>query len=412
MLDQEKVKLKGTPALKFIQDSEKRFCVMQGSARSSKTWSIIQWIIIQCVGEWAGQKKIITISRKTFPALRASVMRDFFEVLESMRLYNEADHNKTTHEYNLRGNLIEFVAVDQPAKVRGRKRHICWLNEANEFDYEDFFQFNLRTSEKVIMDYNPSDEFHWIYDKILTRDDVDFRKFTVYDNPFLHKTLLEEIERLKDQDDNLWKIYGLGERGTAEDLIFTNWDIIETMPPVCEHYRYGVDFGWNHPSVLLLVGINFNDIYVKEIIYQTHLTNQDFIDLMIEKAVSKRIVMKADSAEPDRIKEIASAGYNIGPVKKTRPAKKDRIDNLKRRKIHITKDSVNTIKEIKNYKWKRDKKTDDILDEPIDFKNDAMDSLTYSCGDIIVNDHLFKETLEFGERAQLPRRAVSHFSLK
>lgn len=405
------IKISATVAYEFLVNSKKRFCVLQGAARSSKTWSIIQWVITKCVGEWAGKKKIITISRKTFPALRASVMRDFFEVLDSMGLYDETCHNKTIHEYKLSGNLIEFVAVDQPQKVRGRKRDICWLNEANEFEYEDFFQFNLRTSEKVVMDYNPSDEFHWIYDKILTRDDCDFRIFTYRDNPFLSDSLRSEIERLKDEDDNLWKIYGLGERGTAQDLIYTNWDIIDTMPPVCEHYRYGLDFGYNHPSVLVLVGIKENDLFVKEIIYQTRLTNQDLIDLMFEKEVSKRIMIKADSAEPDRILEIEQAGFKISPVKKSKPAIKDRIDNIKRRRIHITKDSVNTIKEIKNYKWKRDTKTNDILDEPINFKDDAMKAMEYSVGDIIVNDHLFKEVVAYGERDNLPRRSVNRYSL-
>jgi len=384
------IKMKVTIVWKKLQEAKKRFVVLQGSSRSSKTYSIAQHLILKCVNEWAGQKKIITISRKTFPALRASVMRDFFDILESLNLYQKENHNKTTHEYTLHGNLIEFVAVDQPQKVRGRKRNICWLNEANEFEYDDFFQFNIRTSEQIFFDYNPSDEFHWLYEKILTDKDCDYIHSTYKDNPFLAQSLVDEIEGLKDEDENLWTIYGLGQRGKAKDLIYTNWDVVDEFPPVCEHYRYGIDFGFNHPSVVLLAGIRENDVYLKEIIYQTHLTNQDLIDLMKENSVSKSFLIRADSAEPDRIQEILAAGYNIEAVKKSKALKKDAIDNIKRRRLHITKDSINVIKEIKNYRWKKDPKTGEIFDEPVKFKDDAMDSLEYAIGDIVMDTGLFE----------------------
>ncbi len=403
------IKLQATKVLEKILQSNKRFVALQGSSRSSKTFSIAQYIILQCVNAWAGQKKVITISRKTFPALRGSVMRDFFQILETLKLYSPENFNQTTHEYALSGNLIEFVSCDEPQKIRGRKRNVCWLNEANEFEYDDFFQFDIRTSERVFFDYNPSDEFHWLYDKILTRDDCDFIHSTYRDNPFLEKSLVEEIERLKNEDENLWKIYGLGERGKAQDLIFTNWQVVESFPPVCEHYRYGVDFGWNHPSVLVLVGIRENDVYIQEIIYETHLTNQDFIARMKEKEVSRAILMKADSAEPDRIREIQMSGFKIEPAKKSHAFNKDAIDNIKRRKIHITASSVNVVKEIKNYRWKKDPKTGVILDEPIDFRDDAMSALRYAIGDIITDSHLFQQAMlgDFEKRADLPRRYVS-----
>ncbi len=384
------IKTKATIVWEKLQQATKRFVVLQGAAQSSKTISIAQHIILKCVNEWAGQKKIITIARKTFPALRASVMRDFLNILESLKLYSAENHNKTTHEYILHGNLIEFVAVDQPQKVRGRKRNICWLNEANEFEHDDFFQFNVRTSEQVFMDYNPSDEFHWIYEKILTRDDCDFIQVSMKDNPFMPQHIREELERLKDEDENLYRIYALGERGKAQDLIYPNWDVVDEIPPVCEHYRYGLDFGFNHPTALILVGVRERDIYLQEIIYQTHLTNQDLIDLMRENGVSKSVLIRADSAEPDRIEEIQNAGYYIEGAKKGKDAVKNRIDAIQRCKIHIAKKSVNIQKEIKNYRWKRDKKTDEILDEPVKFKDDAMDAIGYAIGDLIADKELFQ----------------------
>lgn len=163
------------------------------------------------------------------------------------------------------------------------------------------------------------------------------------------------------------------------------------MPHICEHYRYGLDFGYNHPTALLFVGVTGDDVYVQEVIYETGLTNRDLIDKMKALGVSKKVLIKADSAEPDRIKEIALAGYNITGVEKYKRYKKERIDNLKRRKIHITRDSANTIKEIKNWKWKTDKATGQVLDEPIDFMDHAMDALLYAVGDILADSYLYKK---------------------
>ena len=380
---------------------------------SSKTYTIAQHIILKCVNEWAGKNKIITISRKTFPALRGSVMRDFFEILVNLGLYTEKDHNKSTSEYKLGGNIVEFVSCDQPQKVRGRKRDICWLNEANEFTHEDYLQFKMRTTEQIIFDYNPSDEYHWIYDKVIPSDDCLFVQSSYLDNPFIPQAIIDEIEGLKTEDENLWKIYGLGEKGMAADLIYTNWDEVKDFPPACEHYRYGLDFGYNHPTSLSLFGIRENDVYVREIIYQSYLTNQDLIELMKELEVVKSILIRADSAEPDRIKEIASAGFKIEPARKSKSLNKDAIDNLKRRKLHFV-NSPNSVKEVKNYRWKKDLKTGVVMDEPIKFMDHAMDNMKYGIGDIIIDRKLFQKVMNgmYDKRRDLPRRATSHFTLQ
>ena len=131
-------------------------------------------------------------------------MRDFFEILKTNNIYFEELHFKTTHEYYVNSNRIEFISLDQPTKIRGRKRDILFINECNELTFEDWQQLIFRTQEKIIIDYNPSDEFHWIYDKVLTREDVDFYQTTYKDNPFLNSVIVEEIERLKNIDENYW----------------------------------------------------------------------------------------------------------------------------------------------------------------------------------------------------------------
>ena len=157
-------------------------------------------------------------------------MRDFFHILEQENWYNPALHNKVEGTYKLFGNLVEFISVDQAEKVRGKKRNILFINEANQLNLEDWRQLILRTQDRIIIDYNPSDEFHWIYDKVLTRDDVDFFQTTYKDNPYLGDQTIKEIERLKEADENYWKVFGLGERGTSRTTIFTHWKEIEQVP--------------------------------------------------------------------------------------------------------------------------------------------------------------------------------------
>ena len=165
---------------------KKKIIVNQGGTRSGKTYNILLFIIFYyCL---RNNKKVITICRKTFPALRATVLRDFISILKKYELYREENHNKSSSEYSLFGNLIEFISLDQPVKVRGRKRNLLFINEANELYFEDWQQLLFRTSEKIILDYNPSEEYHWIYDKIIPREDTSFLKTNYLDNPFLEKT--------------------------------------------------------------------------------------------------------------------------------------------------------------------------------------------------------------------------------
>ena len=145
---------------------------------------------------------MITIVRKSFPAVRGTVMRDFFQILRDHHMYLEESHSKSNNEYYVNNNVAEFISLDQPQKIRGRKRDLLFINEANELNFEDWQQLVFRTSEQIIIDYNPSDEFHWIYDKVLTRDDCSFYQTTYKDNPFLPQQIVEEIERLKDTDEN------------------------------------------------------------------------------------------------------------------------------------------------------------------------------------------------------------------
>ena len=212
------MKIKTNSVFKHLLRTDKKISIEQGGTRSGKTYNILLYIIFHYCLKNRG--KTITICRKTFPSVRASVMRDFFDILKLHKSYFEDNHNKSNHEYKLNGNLIEFISLDQPQKVRGRKRHLLFINEANELDYEDWQQLVFRTEDKIILDFNPSDEYHWIYDKVIPRKDADFNITTYLDNSFLSDTIKEEIERLKHTDEQYWQIYGLGIKGVSRSTIF------------------------------------------------------------------------------------------------------------------------------------------------------------------------------------------------
>lgn len=365
--------------LDAFNDPKIKIIVNQGGTRSSKTYSIAQLFIVRAM-EAAGE--FITICRKTSPSLKSSVMRDFFDILKSGGVYREAHHNKTDREYSLYGNTFEFTSLDVPQKKRGTKRDHLWLNEGNEFDYEDFFQMMIRTRGKILIDYNPSDEFHWIYDKVLPRKDCCFIKSTYKDNPFLEQSIIDEIERLQETDENYWKIYGLGEVGKRKAIIYDKWDLVDSFPLHVDDEIYGVDFGYNNPSVLLRIGVkDLVHIYIEQLIYERNLTNTDFIYKIEQLIGGTRKKIVADSAEPDRIEEIIRAGFYVEGCKKGKNSVKDGIDIVKRKRLHIVKSAAETIKEIQSYKWKEDT-AGRILDEPVPFNDHSCSAFRYAIEDL------------------------------
>ena len=355
------------------KNSTARIQIHQGGTRSGKTYSILLCLIEFCFkNQNAGA--VLTVARKTFPALRASVMRDFFSILEREEIYNPELHNKSDATYLLFGNLVEFISVDQPQKVRGRKRDVLFINEANELSLEDWRQLLLRTTLKTIIDYNPSDEFHWIYDEVIPRDDAEFFKTTYRDNPFLPKELVSEIERLQGADANFWRVYGLGERGASRSTIFTHYTTVDAIGPEWKLVAYGLDFGYtNDPTAVVGVYTDGHGFLLDEVLYRTGLSNREISKLL---EVGKAQVI-ADSAEPKSIDELHGYGLNVHHARKGPDSVRAGIQFLQSRPLAVTSASVNLIKELRNYKWKEDK-NGKVLNEPVDAFNHAIDAARYA----------------------------------
>ena len=383
------MRIKTNVVFEHLLESDKKISIEQGGTRSGKTYNILLYLIFHYSLKNTG--KTITICRKTFPAVRSSVMRDFFDILKIHNCYFEANHNKSNHEYKLNGNLIEFISLDQPQKVRGRKRNLLFINEANELDYEDWQQLIFRTDEKIILDFNPSDEYHWIYDKVIPRQDADFNITTYLDNTFLSDSIKEEIERLKYTDEQYWQIYGLGIKGISKSTIF-NYVEVNQIPEDAEFISYGADAGYtNDPTTLVSVYRKEYNLYIQEHLYQTQMTTIDIHKKWQDVGIERKTIY-FDSAEPRLIEELRRMGWNVRPSLKGADSINAGIDLLKRFKIHIVKDSHNAIQEFRNYKWQEDR-SGKMINKPIDKHNHTIDAVRYATYSVLSKPNFGKYTL-------------------
>ncbi len=349
-------------------EGPERFIVNEGGSRSSKTYSLCQLVIVYCL---QNKGKVVSIIRKTFPALRATVLRDFTEILKDLGIYSLEAHNKSEQIYTFpNGSMVEFFSVDDEQKIRGRKRDIAWCNEANELYFDDFTQLNMRTEHKLIFDYNPSDNSSWLYE--LPAEDTVMIRSTYKDNPFLPQSIRNQIEDLKRTDEALYQIYALGQKAVSKSNIYSNWTFMTHRPARFTSYVYGLDFGYNHPTALMRVYWHERDIFIEPVIYESYLTTTMLIEKMRQLNIEKEVTILADYARPEIIAEMVNSGYDV--INANKVVKKG-IDYVKTFGVYCM-ENKEIKREYDNYKWK--KIGDHITDEPVKLFDDAMDAVRYA----------------------------------
>jgi phage terminase large subunit len=352
----------------------------QGSARSSKTYNILIWLVHYCL---TNKNVRLSIVRATLPAIKRTVYIDFKEILFRFGMFDESRLNKSELTYQFgNGSWVEFFSTDSEQKLRGGKRDILYVNEANELLPIEFQQLKMRTTRFTIIDYNPSftDE-HWICG--VNKDMRTFHFITTYkDNPFLEQVIIDEIESLRTKNQSLWKVYGLGLQAEIEGLIFRNVQIVDEIPGYVKKRWGAIDFGFtNDPTFIGEIGLHDKFLYIDEKCYLTHMLTSDIIDVL--KTECPRLKIISESADPRLIEEIYRAGINIHPVKKFQGSVEAGLTKMLEYHICVTKDSFNVIKEFKNYTYRQDKEGK-WLNEPIDSYNHAIDGTRY----VVINEIL------------------------
>ena len=350
-------------------NSDARFIRNEGGSRSSKTYSICQALILWCLTH---PEKIVSIVRKTGPALSATVMRDFIDVLKAMELWDEASWSKSGRSWTFtNGSVVEFFSVDSEQKLRGRKRDIAWVNEANELHYDDFQQLNLRTSLKIIVDYNPSEVHSYLYDLPV---DKTIRIHSTYrDNPFLPPEIIKEIESYRLTDTDYYTIFGLGERAYSRENVYQQWAVGE-RPNHLTDWIYAIDYGYQHPTALVKIWYNSGEreVYIEELIYESYLTSTDILSRMETAGVDKTRVIVSETARPEIIADIRRSGYRIvNAIKDV----KDGINAVKTFAVTLSPHAHNIIKENENYRYR--KANGVVTEEVIKSWDDAMDAIRY-----------------------------------
>jgi phage terminase large subunit len=374
------MKVINTTAKRKIESLTHRKRVIQGGTSASKTFSILCVLIKQA----CRKKTEISIVGETVPHLRRGAIRDFIKIMIAKGIFVPARWNKTLLTYQFANrSTIEFFSADQEARLRGARRQVLFINEANNIDFESYYQLAIRTSEAIYIDFNPTHEF-WAHTEVLREADSELLILTYQDNEALPDTIRKDIElnRTKAETSaywaNWWKVYGLGQVGTLQGAIYGDFSVVDSIDPsTMKFVAYGLDWGFSSdPTALVAVYRRGDDLFVHELLYNRGLTNSDIAAKLKEFGITRAWEIVADSAEPKSIEEIYRLGFNIKPASKGPDSIRQGIDIVKRFNLHITKDSTNLIKELRSYTWATDKEGKDT-GVPIDSYNHACDALRY-----------------------------------
>ncbi|MDI9257282.1 PBSX family phage terminase large subunit [Flavobacterium sedimenticola] len=366
-----------TTAFTKIAALTKPLRIVQGGTSAGKTYSILQYLII-----YALKRELqISIVAESVPVLKRGAYKDFIDIITSMGLYDESNHNKTDRIYKLNKSTFEFFSADDHSKLRGARRDILFINEANNVHFEAFQELNIRTKKFTFLDFNPTSPFY-AHTELIGKEDVDFVILTYKDNEYLDDKIKQEIEswEIKGLSSeywaNRWKVMGLGQLGIQSGAIYTDWSEIEMLPEDAELLGSGLDFGFsNDPTALISVYRYNGEIILDEVIYQKGLLNNQLAAL-IKSNRAKEGIIYADSAEPKTISELKYYGLSVLPVVKGKDSINYGIQLIQEQHFKVTSRSVNLIKELQNYVWAKDKEGKE-LSIPIDAYNHGLDSVRY-----------------------------------
>jgi len=398
-----KLTIQANPCFKEVDQSTKRYIVMKGSAGSGKSVDTAQEYILRLLRDKgrnlvAMRKSDISNRDSTFAELTGAIYRIFGEKADT---YWKITTNPMKIQCRVNGNEIIFRGMNDE-KQREKLKSITftkgkltdvWMEEATEFTQADLEIIDDRLRGtlppgqfyQIRMTFNPVNRNHWIKKVFfdIPDENVLTHHSTYLMNRFIDSAYKSRMERRKLVDPEGYMIYGLGEWGEIGGLILHNWEVqdISQNPADYDDFVNAQDFGYNHADAILGVGIKDDQLYITRELYEFEKDTAEIVEIALKKGFEKNRQMWCDSAEPDRIKMWKKAGFiHAKGVDKGGSAGsvKAQIDWLKQRKIFVHPSCINTIREMQQWKWKKDDKTGEYLDEPVPFQDDAMAALRYS----------------------------------
>lgn len=374
--------IKRTTALKKIASLRKRIKVIRGGQGSAKTISILILLINHASSK--PNREIFIISAE-LTKMRLTVIKDFVKVMKSLGIFADNRFVSGTLYRFPNGSFIKFIGLDKDDVGKGLRSDIAYFNEVNKCDAESYRQVASR-AKKVICDYNPDASF-FIDTDVIPRDDCDFLQLTFEDNEALPEEERNEILRYKELGydfegniispywANVWQVYGLGNIGSLQGVVFPNWEEIKEIPSDARLEKTGVDFGFSVSKFAALNIYNYNNtIILDELVYANDLTNPEAAKEM-KRAGYTNSVTYCDSAEPKSIKELKQSGIRASACDSKRDIKDYAIKKLNEKTFLVTSRSVNLIEELRSYVW--DKKTGKPKKSD---KDHLMDAMMYAIG--------------------------------
>ena len=402
--------VKMNPSFKEVDRSKKRYIVMKGSAGSGKSVDTANNYILRLMKDKGRnlvciRKADITNRDSTYAELTGAIYKMFGDKADKYWGIKQSPLQLTC---KANGNQIIFRGVNDE-KQREKLKSITfqkgkltdvWIEEATEITQADFEIIDDRLRGElpegqfyqIRMTFNPVNKNHWIKKVFfdIPDDNVMTHHSTYLDNRFIDDAYKARMERRKIVDPEGYQIYGLGEWGEIGGLILHNWEVKDISLNLNDYddIAIGQDFGFNHANAILILGIKDDNIYILNEVYVFEKETAEIIPLAIEAGIPMNKEMWCDSAEPDRIKTWKNAGFRAKGVDKggSQGSVKAQIDWLKgivkkdktiKRMIYVHPQCVNTIKELQQWKWKKDERTGEYLDEPVAFQDDAMAALRY-----------------------------------
>jgi phage terminase large subunit len=365
-----------TTAIKKLRKLTKRIRVVPGGTSAGKTYGILPILIDRATKEEGLE---ISVVSESVPHLRRGALKDFLKIMKATNRYVDDRYNRTLLTYQFaNGSYIEFFSADQEDKVRGPRRNILYVNECNNISFETYHQLAIRTSNEIWLDFNPSHEF-WAHTELQGFDDIEWLTLTYKDNEGLPDTIVKEIEKAREKAEtsdywrNWWRVYGLGELGQLDSVIFNNWKQIDSIPKEARLLGHGIDFGYtNDPSTIISLYKLDNTFILHEALYQKGMSNRELFNIC--KGLGGYFV--ADSAEPKSIAELQSYGIAVMGAEKGPGSVMHGIQSLQSVDLLVTSSSVNLIKELRNYTWDKDR-NGTILRKPIGAYDHAIDAARY-----------------------------------